>query len=82
MLLFLSFSHRTANAARSDSVRRPIGFRPPSDQIPNAARSDSERYTATMAHELVLRRLETSATREGIVRNMTQKKEATDLLFL
>ncbi len=34
-----------------------------------------------MAHELVLRRPETSATREGIVRNMTQKKEATDLLF-
>ena len=34
-----------------------------------------------MAHELVLWRPETSATREGIVRNMTQKKEATDLLF-
>ncbi len=34
-----------------------------------------------MAHELVLRRPETSATREGIVRNMTQKKEATDLFF-
>ena len=27
----------------SDSVRRPIGFRPPSDQIPSAARSDSVR---------------------------------------
>ena len=25
------------------SVRRPIGFRPPSDRIPNAARSDCER---------------------------------------
>ena len=82
MLLFLSFSHRTANAARSDSERRPIGFRPPPDQIPNAVQSDCGRYTATMAHELVLRRPETSATREGIVRNMTQKKEATDLLFL
>ena len=34
-----------------------------------------------MAHELVLRRPETPATREGIVRNMTQKKEATNLLF-
>ena len=27
----------------SDSVRRPIGFRPPSNQIPYAARSDSVR---------------------------------------
>ena len=27
----------------SFSVRRPIGFRPPSDQIPSAARSDSVR---------------------------------------
>ena len=25
------------------SVRRPIGFRPPSDQIPSAVRSDSVR---------------------------------------
>ena len=27
----------------SDSVRHPIGFRPPSDQIPSAVRSDSVR---------------------------------------
>ena len=27
----------------SDSVRRPIRFRPPPDQIPSAARSDSVR---------------------------------------
>ena len=32
-----------ASAVQSDSVRRPIGFRPPSDQIPSAARSDSVR---------------------------------------
>ena len=70
------------STARSDSERRPIRFRPPPDQIPNAARSDCGRYTATMAHELVLRRPETPATREGIVRNMTQKKEATELLFV
>ena len=30
-------------AVRSDSVRRPIRFRPPSDRIPYAARSDSVR---------------------------------------
>ena len=30
-------------AVRSDSVRRPIGFRPPSDRIPSAVRSDSVR---------------------------------------
>ena len=30
-------------AVQSDSVRRPIGFRPPSDRIPFAARSDSVR---------------------------------------
>ena len=27
----------------SDSVRHPIGFRPPPDQIPSATRSDSVR---------------------------------------
>ena len=32
-----------ASAVRSVSVRRPIGFRPPSDQIPSAVRSDSVR---------------------------------------
>ncbi len=31
------------SAARSDSVRRLIGFRPPPDQIPFAVRSDSVR---------------------------------------
>ena len=28
----------------SDSVRRPIGFRPPSNQIPYATQSDSVRH--------------------------------------
>ena len=28
----------------SDSVRRPIRFRPPPDQIPSAAQSDSVRH--------------------------------------
>ena len=28
----------------SDSVRHPIRFRPPSDQIPSAAQSDSVRH--------------------------------------
>ena len=32
-----------ASAVQSDSVRRPIGFRTPSDQIPSAAQSDSVR---------------------------------------
>ena len=32
-----------ASAVRPDSVRRPIGFRPPSNRIPSAARSDSVR---------------------------------------
>ena len=32
-----------AFAVRSDSVRRPIGFRPPSDRFPSAVRSDSVR---------------------------------------
>ena len=32
-----------ASAVRSDSVRRPIGFRPPSDRFPSAVRSDSVR---------------------------------------
>ena len=33
-----------AYAAQSDSVRRPIRFRTPSDQIPYAVRSDSVRW--------------------------------------
>ena len=31
-------SDQIASAARSDSVRRPIGLRPPPDQIPSAVR--------------------------------------------
>lgn len=52
MLLTLSFIHRTANAAQSDS----------------------ERNTVTKVHELVLRRLETSATREDIATQYDTKK--------
>ena len=40
---FFGFSHRAPYAARSDSVRRPIGFRSPSDQIASAVRSDCVR---------------------------------------
>ena len=42
------------SAVRSDSVRRPIGFRPPSDWIPFAVRSDSVRVTMTF-REVLLR---------------------------
>ena len=34
-------------AAQSDSVRRPIRFRSPSNRIPSAAQSDSVRVTMT-----------------------------------
>ena len=44
-------NHRTPNAVRSVSVRRPIGFRTPSNQIPFAARSDSVRYTMTFREQ-------------------------------
>ena len=37
------------SAVRSDSVRRPIGFRPPSDRIPFAVRLDSVRCTTIEA---------------------------------
>ena len=33
----------------SDTVRRPIGFRPPSNRIPSATRSDSVRYPMKLA---------------------------------
>ena len=36
-----------AYAVQLDSVRRPIGFRSPSNQIPFAVRSDSVRVTMT-----------------------------------
>ena len=35
---FFGFSHRAPSAARLVPVRRPIGFRSPSDRIPFAAR--------------------------------------------
>ena len=38
-----SFSRRIPSAVQSGCVRRPIGFRPPSDQIPSAIRSDCVR---------------------------------------
>ena len=40
---FAAFCHRAPSAVRSDSVRRPIRFRPPSDQIPSAVRLDRVR---------------------------------------
>ena len=47
-----------ASAVQSDSVRRPIGFRSPPDQIPFAVRSDSVRVTMTF--------------REGFIANICQ----------
>ena len=35
---FFGFLHRAPSAARSDSVRSPIGFRSPPDQIASAVR--------------------------------------------
>ena len=43
VIVLSSPSDRIPFAARSDSVRRPIGFRSPSNQIPFAVRSDSVR---------------------------------------
>ena len=42
-IFFLKLFPPFASAVQSDCVRRPIGFRPPPDQIPYAARSDSVR---------------------------------------
>ena len=38
-------SDRVPYAAQSDSVRRPIRFRPPSDRVAFGVRSDSVRVT-------------------------------------
>ena len=38
------FCHRCASATQSDSVRHPIRFRSPPNQIPSATRSDSVRH--------------------------------------
>ena len=45
--IFFKLFPPLASAVQSDSVRRPIGFRSPSDQIPFAVRSDSVRVTMT-----------------------------------
>ncbi len=39
----LCICHRSPSAVRSDSVRRPIGFRPPSDRIAFAVRRKSQK---------------------------------------
>ena len=39
-------SNRIPSAAQSDSVRRPIGFRPPPDQIPYAVRPTSRIFSS------------------------------------
>ena len=54
-LHYLSFYHRYPNAIRSDSVRRLIGFRSPSDWIASAARSDCVRVTMTFREVYVER---------------------------
>ena len=45
--IFFKLFPPLASAVQSDSVRRPIGFRTPSNQIPYAVRSDSVRVTMT-----------------------------------
>ena len=42
----LNFCHRVPSAARSDSVRRPIRFRPPPDWISYAVRHTSYAFTS------------------------------------
>ena len=44
---FFGFLHRAPFAVQSDSVRRPIGFRSPPDQIASAVRSDCVRRPPT-----------------------------------
>ena len=41
--IFIVCVQSFAFAVQSDSVRRPIGFRPPSNRIPSAIQSDSVR---------------------------------------
>ena len=41
--IFFKLFPPLASAVQSDSVRRPIGFRTPSNRIPFAVRSDSVR---------------------------------------
>ena len=45
--IFFKLFPPLAFAARSDSVRRPIRFRTPPNQIPYAVQSDSVRVTMT-----------------------------------
>ena len=45
--IFFKLFPPLAYAVQSDSVRRPIGFRSPSNRFPFAVRSDSVRVTMT-----------------------------------
>ena len=62
-------NRRIPYAVQSDSVRRPIRFRTPSDRIPFAARSDSVRCTMTFRppqHNKT-----TTSTQQNLRRNIT-----------
>ena len=63
----------------SFSVRRPIRFRPPSDQIPSAVRSDSVRSTMTSAALFLDKHLQSLAQCYNFVRRNTNNNIINNL---
>ena len=49
--IFIVCVQSFASAVQSDSVRRPIGFRPPSNRIPSAIQSDCVRNPVANAQK-------------------------------
>ena len=79
VVLYMLFSDRTASAVRSDSVRCPIGFRPPPNQIPFAVQSDSVRSTMTSAALFSDKHLQSLAQCYNFVRRNTNNNIINNL---
>ena len=79
VVLYMLFSDRTASAVRLDSVRHPIGFRSPSDQIPFAVQSYSVRSTMTSAALFLDKHLQSLAQCYNFVRRNTNNNIINNL---
>ena len=79
VVLYMLFSDYTASAIQSDSVRHPIRFRPPPDQIAFAVQSDSVRSTMTSAALFPDKHLQSLAQCYNFVRRNTNNNIINNL---
>ena len=79
VVLYMLFSDYTASAIQSDSVRHPIRFRPPPDQIASAVRLDCVRCPMTSAALFPDKHLQSLAQCYNFVRRNTNNNIINNL---